>query len=696
MKWNIFDNSQENPLLTRIEKLLLIFLVVYQFYLLYSRKQIPISIPETDLSDKEVNKMIEKYFCRVENHNGRRSTGYFVDDEKKSLLTTYHLLDEQDHHKIHSLIYISVMLLSAKMLDAVSEIKGASGSETRYSSLFERVSKFLNEIRVKDRIDLKLVQNKKLYIYSEQEDHMESKVFFPELKHDPDHQKKMNIVRNYKKFDILPVVIKDSISVSELKFGKSFQVLPFSEESPQIGEKVYFGGYPLGADQYSFSTGMISSILKMGNYETIVVIEGPIVPGNSGSPVFIQRHRQLYVIGMIYTLVANVSQEIREIYDNILKKENSNESLSDSDSDNEESFKNVENHIIKALFENMSTGRGRAILLTDFNEIFNEDSKSEGLPLADFPAMTKRGSMSMSSVNSFYQLLEINKNQLTTKNFIEYIVSYGGKLTWQSIPEHKQVSGLKNDILYDQKNTFQFESKQLRHFTFPALQNDDEKPHYEKAIRIMYTYAIKIGKKQLYDNQIRYLDWDRASIVQGRLFSTDFKSHHIVEGTQAIAADTCERILRERNVNDNTVLRGDEIFDEIDTEIKESTEYFELAHKKSCETAISLGEVVEKILFMSLTTFRMTSFHKEEKKNKNPKNKGNKGFNFAFSECTGSFIYGVIKQGNRFVVHHFESTYPDFKKSKMALFQQKQGMFKNSKGIASQRSYFYTTKCLMP
>ena len=67
--------------------------------------------------------------------------------------------------------------------------------------------------------------------------------------------------------------------------GKDLPYVPLSLNLPQLGEEVSIIGSPLGFD-WTVAKGVVQSYIALEGYEKIMVIEGPIYSGSSGSPVF--------------------------------------------------------------------------------------------------------------------------------------------------------------------------------------------------------------------------------------------------------------------------------------------------------------------------------------------------------------------------------------------------------------------------
>lgn len=95
-------------------------------------------------------------------------------------------------------------------------------------------------------------------------------------------------------------------------------------EDINVGDKVYFFGYPFGKPEPIFHQGMISSI--NGNKFSI---DGTIVPGHSGSPVVVvkkvgdEEEKKLFLLGMICSVGvhdANALEYLASHQDNEIRK----------------------------------------------------------------------------------------------------------------------------------------------------------------------------------------------------------------------------------------------------------------------------------------------------------------------------------------------------------------------------------------
>ena len=181
---------------------------------------------------------------------------------------------------------------------------------------------------------------------------------------------RQKVLKNFAYFDVVPIKItkfKDGPlflnSGKVILTGRTIDLLPEDGdvEEPMVGEKVYFGGYPLTQHIYTFSTGMISSVTSFGE-RTCFVIEAPIAPGNSGSPVFIQRNGQVYWIGVINSEVAHVSEEILGLQER-LKMQPEVMQIGGV------SLVRSLRELTTTLLVNLSTGKGKAFKIPSIREL---------------------------------------------------------------------------------------------------------------------------------------------------------------------------------------------------------------------------------------------------------------------------------------------------------------------------------------
>jgi len=66
---------------------------------------------------------------------------------------------------------------------------------------------------------------------------------------------------------------------------KDIVPLEISSKLPEVGEKIYAIGHPMGLEK-TVSEGIVSAIRKIPNLGDIIQITAPISPGSSGGPVF--------------------------------------------------------------------------------------------------------------------------------------------------------------------------------------------------------------------------------------------------------------------------------------------------------------------------------------------------------------------------------------------------------------------------
>ena len=209
---------------------------------------------------------------------------------------------------------------------------------------------------------------------------MTGKVNFPADIKDEDKKK---VLRNFAFFDTVPIQITQFASnipfnagIKIIRTGKKIEPLP-DDQLPIIGDKVYFGGYPLTQQEYTFSIGMISSITFTEDRKCFV-IEAPVAPGNSGSPVFIQRNGKIYWIGIINSEVAHVSEEILETREKLTAIEKGGITMAGLD------ILISLKEIISTLLNNLSTGKGKAFEILSEERLYDKKNELNVDPFLDF------------------------------------------------------------------------------------------------------------------------------------------------------------------------------------------------------------------------------------------------------------------------------------------------------------------------
>lgn len=102
---------------------------------------------------------------------------------------------------------------------------------------------------------------------------------------------------------------------------KDFNFMPgveFFNGKIELGDKVYYGGFPLTQEDPTIHSGLISSISEKNGMRTFT-IDGTVVPGNSGGPVFILQDNRLQLVGVVTYQVADFIPEDKKTI-NIMKE----------------------------------------------------------------------------------------------------------------------------------------------------------------------------------------------------------------------------------------------------------------------------------------------------------------------------------------------------------------------------------------
>lgn len=89
-----------------------------------------------------------------------------------------------------------------------------------------------------------------------------------------------------------------------------FPPIALFEGSPDLGEEVYFGGFPLTQMEATIHHGFISSVSSEEFLS--FTIDGSVVPGHSGAPVFVVADQVMKLVGVIFHQIADFPPQDRE------------------------------------------------------------------------------------------------------------------------------------------------------------------------------------------------------------------------------------------------------------------------------------------------------------------------------------------------------------------------------------------------
>lgn len=91
---------------------------------------------------------------------------------------------------------------------------------------------------------------------------------------------------------------------------------PFSlakeHETLEEGEEIYFGGFPFTQKIATFHQGYVSSISKERDFYSFT-IDATVVPGNSGSPVVMQKEGKLHLLGVVRSEISDLHPQFQKM-----------------------------------------------------------------------------------------------------------------------------------------------------------------------------------------------------------------------------------------------------------------------------------------------------------------------------------------------------------------------------------------------
>ena len=472
------------------------------------------------------------------------------------------------------------------------------------------------------------------------------KVLFPKT-HDGN-----KVLSNYAFFDTAPIQITSfedgtlfSDKIKILDTGDKIDFLP-KEDHIEIGEKIYFGGFPLGHEEYTFSIGMVSSIICKDN-RTQIVIEAPIAPGHSGCPTFIQRNGKLYYVGGIISEIAVISDKLLNIRQ-LLKTAPEYMPLIDTNNNKKiTDLTEILKELTEGLMGNLSTGKGKALQIQGLETLWNIDNQPY---LVDrFLDFSVGKNTSPPKALKLFEYINKKKTPiLTGEDLHDYLCNWSG-----SDPETRK-------MIFSQVS---YQKDWKAHIFINAMLNDDILPNNlniegqgpdQNKLRTFYKYIFRVSNGKLKNNQIVYTDED-ALIYKDAGITRKFYIDHIIGKNRKEQSKKSKEKASERfklgKVTVSTVLAENSLND-LNNEVKNSQDFYKAAEQKTIET-IPNNSYIKSLFFKTQEAHRLIEYKKETKE---------------YSTNTKShFFYSVAKKGDSFFIHHFARIEPKPEWNKLTL-----------------------------
>lgn len=159
---------------------------------------------------------------------------------------------------------------------------------------------------------------------------------------------------------------------------------------PKLGEKVYFAGYPLGQSAPIIHKGTISSV-QADNF----TIDGTVVAGNSGGAVVALRDRKIVLLGVINSQIVDLTEQLLRARDvklpSIVAMNDVAPSFGDSD------VRDVTMQIVTNLLSNLSTGIGKARMISQLPSIFQEEIQEKKVTIPK-PRLPREGNITLTGI----------------------------------------------------------------------------------------------------------------------------------------------------------------------------------------------------------------------------------------------------------------------------------------------------------
>ena len=90
--------------------------------------------------------------------------------------------------------------------------------------------------------------------------------------------------------------------------GVSLKYFNIASSPPNGGEKLFFGGFPLTQNLFTFHKGMVSSVSD-GHF----TVDGTVVAGHSGSPIVRIQGSEIHVVGILISEVTDLDEAFKRL-----------------------------------------------------------------------------------------------------------------------------------------------------------------------------------------------------------------------------------------------------------------------------------------------------------------------------------------------------------------------------------------------
>jgi len=109
------------------------------------------------------------------------------------------------------------------------------------------------------------------------------------------------VTSDHRKIKVLGIASSDEegdIAILAIEPQKGIKPLALAPSLPQVGERVYVIGSPLGLEA-SVTEGIVSSIRPQSSGVNLLQFTAPVAPGSSGSPVFNEKGEVVAMVTMM-------------------------------------------------------------------------------------------------------------------------------------------------------------------------------------------------------------------------------------------------------------------------------------------------------------------------------------------------------------------------------------------------------------
>lgn len=488
----------------------------------------------------------------------------------------------------------------------------------------------------------------------------QGRIFFGEVYIPPkiSFEDKRSYLKNYALYDSVPIQIKTLedgsdylLSYEKLNIEDDIEPLA-KDEKIELGEKIYFAGYPLTQNNYTFGKGMLAST-DTSQERNSLIIDGNFSVGHSGGPCFMQKEGKIYWVGQISSQLAKLEEDYLV---NIEKLKQSKDAIS---------IGNV--GIIDALVQtseamvaNLTTGKGR-IIRFNLEQLLNLKKELVIDPYLDIWIKRKRLSTLAPGLKFFQYINQYTNCSVEIKHIKEYVNNCLDKSSREFINQVIGNTDLSKCSVTFRQKLDQDQKYDSNHMTLRGINQVIFKSVFN--LTVLASKGKIIGGLKNYGNA--------EHVVQNCFLTNKFIRDHIVGNSRKDTEQKAKIISAARNVSKSSVI-GQQDIEFITEEVKKTQKHYKDSHERAHQIGIQKAKLIRSVFFKSEPKYQITTFSEN---NNEPEIKKN---------C--AFFYSVRPFSGTYYMHHFETTAMNNKEEQEK--KEKAAGWENDK--VNGKSFYYT------